>query len=204
MGMGYYRVGQHNFRPNMNNKTKKPTGANSGSADGDSAEADNVDKIRDILFGNQMREVEQRFASLEKGLANDLAAMRNENALQIESLKTFIESEIEILGSRLSGEEQSRIENVDELDDKIKQNVKQVDKKIGDVVKSLDKNARDINQKILKQSQDFSSELSNQIGEARDRMDSHRQELSSVKVDKRVLSEMLNALALQVNPDDPK
>lgn len=188
----------------MNNKTKTTSGANSSNANGDVVETDNVDKIRDILFGNQMREVEQRFASLEKNLANDLAAMRNENALQIESLKTFIESEIEILGTKLSGEEQSRIENVDELDDKVKQHVKQVDKKIGDVVKSLDKNSRDINQKMLKQSQDFSSELSNQIGEARDRMDSHRQELSSAKVDKLVLSEMLNALALEVNPDNSK
>jgi len=188
----------------MNNKTKKPAGSNSNGADGDTAEADNVDKIRDILFGNQMREVEQRFASLEKSLGNDLAAMRNENALQIDSLKTFIESEIEILGSKLTGEEQSRIENVDELDDKVKQSVKQIDKKIGDVVKSLDKNARDINQKILKQSQDFSSELGNQIGEARERMDSHRQELSSAKVDKLMLAEMLNTLALQVNPDDSK
>lgn len=188
----------------MNNKTQKQSGANSGNANGEPAESDNVDKIRDILFGNQMREVEQRFARLEKSLANDLSAMRNENALQIDSLKTFIESEIEILGSKLSGEEQSRIENVDELDDKVKQSVKQIDKKISDVVKSLDKNSRDVNQKILKQSQDFNNELSNQITEARERMDNHRQELSFAKVDKLVLSEMLNALALQVNPDDSK
>lgn len=183
----------------MNNKTKTTAAS---KADGEVQEADNVDKIRDILFGNQMREVEQRFASLEKSLASDLAAMRSENALQIDSLKTFIESEIEILGSRLAGEEQTRIENVDELDDKLKQQVKQIDKKIGDVVKSLDKNTRDINQKMLKQSQDFSNELSSQIVEARERMDGHREELSKAKVDKLTLSEMFNALALQVNGDD--
>jgi|GEM_PF-237397 len=188
----------------MNTKTRKTTGASAGTTNSDAVETDNVDKIRDILFGNQMREVSQRFANLEKNLAKDLAALRNENALQIDSLKTFIESEIEILGSKLSGEEQSRVENVDELDDKLKQQVKQIDKNIGDVVNSLDKNSRDINQKILKQSQDFSSELSNQIGEARSRMDGHRQELSAAKVDKQVLSEMLNALALQVNPDESK
>lgn len=188
----------------MENKRKKTVRTNSGTSNVDNVEADNVDKIRDILFGNQMREVEQRFANLEKSLTNDLSAMRSENALQIESLKTYFESEIEILGSKLAGEEQSRIENADELDDKVKQHVKQIDKKIGDMVKSLDKNSRDINQKILKQSQDFSNELGKQIGEARDRMDGHRQELSSAKADKLVLAEMFNALALQVNPDDSK
>ena len=84
----------------------------------------------------------------------------------------------------------------------VKQQVKQIDKKIGDVTKSLDKNTRDINQKILKQTQDFSDELNSQINDARERMDGHRQELSTAKVDKVVLSEMLNALAMQVNPDD--
>ena len=186
----------------MNNKTKSTSRTNSSNSGAESAETDNVDKIRDILFGNQMRDVERRFASLEKTLANDLAALRKENALQIDSLKTFIESEIEIMGSKLAGEEKSRIENVDELDDKVKQHVKQIDKKIGDVSKSLDKSSRDINQKMLKQSQDFNKELSSQIGEARERMDGHRLELSSVKVDKTLLAEMLNSLALQINPDE--
>lgn len=185
----------------MDTKTKKSP--RSGTTDpGDSAETDNVDKIRDILFGNQMREVDQRFASLEKSLAKDLNALRNENALQIESLKTFIESEIEILGSRLAGEENARIENIDELEGQLKQQVKQIDKKIGDVSKALDKSSSDTNQKILKQSQDFSKELSDQISEARERMDGHRQELANAKVDKRLLSEMLNSMALQINPDD--
>ncbi len=188
----------------MNNKTKRSTKSNAGAGDDVGSEADNVDKIRDILFGNQMREVDQRFAKLEKSLASDLAALRNENALQIESLKTFIESEIEILGSKLAGEEQSRIDNIDDLDDKVKTQVKQIEKKIGDVSKVLDKNSREVNQKILKQSQDFSNELSNQISESRERMDSHRQELATSKVDKLLLSEMLSAMALQVNSDDAK
>ena len=72
-----------------------------------------------------MREVDQRFANLEKSLAKDLAALRNEKAIQIESLQTFIESEIEILGTRLAGEEVARIENIDDLEGQLKQQVKQ-------------------------------------------------------------------------------
>jgi DNA anti-recombination protein RmuC len=165
-------------------------------------EADNVDKIRDILFGNQMRDVDKRFASLEKSLANDLAALRKENALQLDSLKTFIESEIGILGSRLSAEENARIENIDDLEGQLKQQVRQIDKRIGDVSKAMDKNTSDTNQKILKQSQDFSKELNDQISDARERMDDHHQDLSGSKVGKNMLSELFNSLALQVNPDD--
>lgn len=199
MALGYYCWNQHNSKKAMDKKNSK---SNSNGAIDETAEADNVDKIRDILFGNQMRDVDKRFASLEKSLTNDLAAMRNENALQIESLKTYIESEIEILGSKLSGEEKSRIEDVDDLDGRVKQQAKQIDKKIADVVKSLDKTSRDTNQKILKQTQDFGNELTKQISETRDRMDDQREALSAAKVDKQVLSEVLNALALQINPAD--
>jgi len=199
MAMDYYCWNQHNPKQTMDKKNSK---SNSNGAIDETAEADNVDKIRDILFGNQMRDVDKRFASLEKNLTNDLAAMRNENALQIESLKTYIESEIEILGSKLSGEEKSRIEDVDELDGKVKQQAKQIDKKVADVIKSLDKTSRDTNQKILKQTQDFGNELTKQISETRDRMDDQREALSAAKVDKQVLSEVLNALALQINPAD--
>jgi len=157
---------------------KKDSRSDSKTATGESSEAENVDKIRDILFGNQMRDVDKRFASLDKSLANDLATLRNENALQLDSLKTFIESEIEILGSRLSAEENSRIDNVDELESQLKQQVKQIDKKISDVTKAMDKSTSDTNQKILKQSQEFSKELNDQVSDARERMDDHRQERS--------------------------
>jgi hypothetical protein len=167
-------------------------------------EVDNVDKIRDILFGNQMREVNQKFASIEKSLANDLTAIRKENALQIDSLKTYFESEIEILGSKLSTEEKSRIEDMDELDDRLKQQGKQIDKKISDLAKSLDKNTSDINQKMLKQSQDFNAEMGAQTSESRQRMDGYRDELDKGKVDKLAISEMFSTLAIQINSDESR
>ena len=189
----------NNMDRSMDKKTSKAKTNDSADNQNDD---DNVDKIRDILFGNQMREVEKRFNSLEKNLASDLDKLRNENALQIESLKTFIESEIEILGSKLAGEESARIENVDELDNQLKQQVKLIKKEIGDVGKSLDKQTSDTNKKMLKQSQDFSKELTDQISEARERMDGHRDELAGSKVDKLLLAELLNTLALQINPQN--
>ncbi len=86
----------------------------------------------------------------------------------------------------------------------MKAQAKQLDKKITDLAKTLDKSASDINQKILKQAQDFGDELSRQLAEARERMDGHRDQLAAAKVDKLMLAEVLNALALQVNADETK
>jgi len=166
-------------------------------------EQDNVDKIRDILFGNQMRELDRKFAQLEDRIASDFSAMRKESSNQVESLQSFVESEIEILTSKLTSEEKTRTAQLDDVDDEIKKSARQINEKIAELVKSLDKQSRDTNQKILKQSQDFSGELTGQMDQTRKRMDGYNQELTLGKVDKTALAEMLSSLALQLNQEDP-
>lgn len=177
-------------------KTKTET---TEAADSD---LDNVDKIRDILFGNQMRDMNQKHAALEQRLASDIEKLRKETALQFESLQSFMESEIEILSNKLTTSEKEQHQQMDDLHSELNKNVKHIDKKITDIKSAMDKQSSDINQKILKQSKDFSAELNSQIEETRQRMDAFRQELSSGKVDKAILAEMLNALAIQVNSED--
>ena len=166
-------------------------------------ELDNVDKIRDILFGNQMRELDRKFAQLEDRIASDFSAIRKESTNQVDSLQSFVESEIEILTSKLTNEEKTRAAQLDDVDDEIKKSVRQINEKIAELIKSLDKQSRDTNQKILKQSQDFSGELSSQMDQTRKRMDGYNQELTLGKVDKTILAEMLSSLALQLNQEDP-
>lgn len=163
---------------------------------------DSVDKIRDILFGNQMRDFDRKFELFEKHISNDLDRLRQENNLQIESLQNYVESEFEILSSKLALEEKNRIEEQDDLDASINRNVKQIDKKISDVSNAIESQSREVNQKVLKLSQDFSSELKNQIEVTRQRLDDFKQDLSCGKVDKVVLAEALNAIALQINSSD--
>ena len=185
----------------MQKKTTRNTeAANKNTAE--PTELDNVDKIRDILFGNQMRDFDRKFNQLEERIASDLTNLRKENSLQIESLQTFIESEIEILASKLSSEEKTRIDEMDDMDAGLKKNVKQIDKKIADAGKSLDTHSREMNQKMLKQSQDFNIEMNSQFEQTRKRMDDYKRELTASKVDKSILAEMLNSLALQINADE--
>ena len=163
---------------------------------------DSVDKIRDILFGNQMREFDRKFSQLEDRIASDFATMRQENSQQIESLQSFVESEVDILSNKITSEEKTRIEQLDELDADLKKCVKQIEQKLAELSKSLEKSSRDTNQKMLKQSQDHSAELSKQIQQSRKRMDGYREELTVGKVDRHALAEMLNGLAMQLNQND--
>ena len=52
--------------------------------------AGSVDKIRDILFGTQIKSYEARFARLEESIARDLAEMKDAASRRFETLESFV------------------------------------------------------------------------------------------------------------------
>ena len=53
----------------------------------------NVDKIRDILFGTQMRDYESRFASLEETLSKETVEIRETSRRRFDQLENYIHKE---------------------------------------------------------------------------------------------------------------
>jgi exonuclease VII large subunit len=79
------------------------------------AEAGSVEKIRDILFGVQMRDYDQRFAGLEERLSRDVNALREETNRRFDALQAFMRQELDALNHRLSDEHNGRQESVNTL-----------------------------------------------------------------------------------------
>ena len=75
-------------------------------------EGANVDKIRDILFGSQMRDYDKRFGRLEDRLIKDAESLREEMKKRFETLEAFVQKELESLGLRLKTEKSERAESV--------------------------------------------------------------------------------------------
>src|SRR5215210_7153000 len=75
----------------------------------------NVDKIRDILFGVQMRDYEKRFARLEERLIKESGDLRDDTKKRFDALELYIKQEFESLSLRLTAEQNVRGEAVDAL-----------------------------------------------------------------------------------------
>ena len=67
----------------LQESAQEPTGAQS------------VDKIREIIFGNQMQDYDKRFARLEDGLEKKLTELRDATHKRLDSIESFIKKEIE-------------------------------------------------------------------------------------------------------------
>src|SRR5271156_2334120 len=73
--------------------------------------AGNIDKIRDILFGSNMRDYEQRFARLEEALKKESSDLRETTRRHLETLEAFVHKELAALEVRLNTERDERSES---------------------------------------------------------------------------------------------
>jgi hypothetical protein len=162
------------------------------------AQPESLDKVRDILFGGQMRAVESRLHGLEERLRSEHDAMRSDFAKQVESLDGFIRSEVQLLGERLAAERSKRTEELKSLAAEIKEALRGLEKRhvrLEEATNMADAGLRD---QLLLQSNAASSELS-KLGErlTAELKRSHH-ELNSTKTDSAALAGFLSELAARV------
>ena len=93
------------------------------------AQPESLDKVRDILFGGQMRAVETRLQGLEERLRREHEALRSDFAKQVESLDAFIRSEAQMLAERLAAERTKRTEELKSLAAEIKEAIRALEKR---------------------------------------------------------------------------
>lgn len=171
------------------------------AVNGELREGANVDKIRDILFGSNMREYEKRFARLEEKLSKSSDALREDLKKKFDTLETYVREEIESLGQRLKAEKGERIEALKELTRETRDNFKSVEKKLSQFEEQLASTQGELRGKIL----DQSKALGNQIQKSREEMeaalDSEAERLRNDKTDRAMLADLFTELSLRLKDE---
>lgn len=121
------------------------------------ARGENVDKIRDILFGDQIREYEARFEQLDRTLSQEIASFREETAARHAALEEKIKSEAETRTERQSAEQNERTQAVKTLAAELKQSGKELNRRLDELNAQLERTRSDLEQQI--------SALANRTGE---------------------------------------
>jgi hypothetical protein len=141
--------------------------------------AGNVDKIRDILFGSQMRDYESRFARLEETLIKETLEIRETNKRRFEQLESYIRKEFETVQTRLKAERDERSEvasqqsrELKELNESLSRRIRDLDDRETNVERSLRSDllqqARELTEEIRARHDEMASVLEKRVGELRD------------------------------------
>lgn len=161
----------------------------------------NVDKIREILFGGQMRDYEGRFADLEKRLSERIDRMGVELEKRIERLNVYAKREVDKLSARLKDERKDRLADGKNGVRELKDFSQQVESWFGEVEDRLDVESKDLRNALHEQSE----ELAAVIAETREQLDTaisdETRELADAKLAREDLAGLLSEVALRLKKD---
>ena len=168
-------------------------------AGGDIGGSGNLDKVRDILFGNQMRDYEKRFTRLEDRLVKECVNLRSETRKSLESLEMYIKNEVESLTESLKNQQVEQEQAVEGLAQDLKETTKSLEKKIAQLDEQTTQKQRDLRQQILDQSKSLNDEMRQKYEAILSLVQREIGQLSYEKTDRSTLAALFTQLAMQLN-----
>ena len=162
-------------------------------------EINSLDKVRDILFGNQMREVEKKIARLEERLVKECANSRDETRKRLDSLEHYIKTEVESLAEQLNNEQGKRDEAVKTLAEEHKNITISLEKKLTQFDEKTINNQREMREQILNQSKNLHDDIRQKYEEILVALEREAKELRNNKTDRATLANLFTELAIRLN-----
>ena len=163
------------------------------------AQPESLDKVRDILFGGQMRAVESRLQGLEERLRREQDTLRTDLAKQLGELDSFARHEFQALAERLAAERAKRTEELKALGAELKEALRALEKrhaKLEDSTSMADAGLRD---QLLLQAKAASAEVAKLSERITAELKSSHHELKSTKTDSATLAGLFTDLASRLS-----
>ena len=161
--------------------------------------AGNIDKVRDILFGGQMRDYERRFLRLEERLAQEVGELKDDVRKRLAALEQFMKQEAASLGDRITTEHGERTDAIRDLSREARETALAFEKKTGQLDDQIGRAQRELRQQILELQQRMSDDLRERIADVLARLTREANELRSDKTDRSTLAALLTEMAMRLN-----
>ncbi len=158
-----------------------------------------VDKIRDILFGSQIKNYEARFGRLEETLARENAQIKDMMQRRFETLEGFVKKETEALASRLKAERDERTEVVREIAKDLKSATEALTKKIVELDNKTAAAQSGLRQDLLAESRKLMDEIRRRTDELTALLEKRSSELRADKADRSFIAAMFADMAMQIS-----
>ena len=191
-------------KPVSSPAAKKPELVPDMPTNGDVESGASVDKIRDILFGPQIKNYEARFVRLEDTLARENSQIKDMMARRFESLESFIKKETEALASRLKAERDERNEVAKEISRDLKSTADALTKKINELDNKTAEGQSELRKDLLSESRKLMDELRKRSDELTTLVERRSNELRDVKADRSLIAALLADMAMSISGEPEK
>ena len=164
-------------------------------------ESGNLEKVRDILFGQQSRDIERRLTHSEERLRGDLEGMEREGSERVAALEGFFKQELQSLKERLTAESTDRLEASDRLVNQLQADRADAERKLKAQTEASQANLAELREALLEQGKRFGAELKSLRDNTQAALEREVSALRRDKLDRHTLARSLADLALLIGRD---
>ena len=160
-----------------------------------------LEKVRDILFGSQMREVDRRFARLEERLLKETRDLREDVRKRLDALEQYASKETESLAEQFRHEQTDRAESDAKLARELADTARTFERRSAALDEQVSRSHREIRQQMLEQHQRLTDDLRERIDEVLGVLARETGELRNDKADRLALASLLKEMALRLTDE---
>jgi len=166
------------------------------------ADADrNVDQIRDILFGGQMRDYERRFQEFGQRLEAEMSRLRESQDKRLAQMDKRVDEQLEKLSRQLRQEVGDRNQAVDDLETRVQQAARSARVEVNNALDGVGSELKAVDERLRDALSELGAALNDRAAEAAASVARASAELRADKLGREDLSGMLAELALRLKGD---
>jgi len=166
-------------------------------------DAPGVDKIRELLFGNQMQDYDRRFSTLAESFHQKLRDLESETTRSQGGLEANLKKQLESIASQVREEKDLRADADKDLDRNLRECTQALEKRIGQLSDQLARLERDMSDRISHEVQGLRDEIKRRNDDTRTTLDRMFTELRDVKTDRTLLAGLFVEVARCLNQELP-
>jgi DNA repair exonuclease SbcCD ATPase subunit len=165
------------------------------------ADAVSVDKIRDILFGNQMQDYDRRFSQIDERFQQKLRDLESETTRHLGTVESSLKKQLDSLANQMVQEKELRSDSDKELERNLRDQMQGLEKRLGQLADQLGRFERDFIERVTQETQGLRDELKRRNDDTRATVEKMFAELSGVKTDRNLLAGLFVEIAKCLNQD---
>lgn len=169
---------------------------------GQAAGADgNVDQIREILFGGQMRDYDARFDAIEKRLAKNIERASQAMEKKLDQLTATTQAEVNKLHKQLADDAKQRESEGQEAKNEAQAMRDQLESGFAEVEMHLAKEVKELRNALLDQNDELATQLEATRSSLTESLKSETDNLSDTKLNRRDMAMLLTDIASRIDSE---
>jgi len=166
----------------------------------ENSDARSLDKVREILVGTHLREIDRRFQEIEKRLADELARMEEAARQRSERLETTLRDGVQSLTEKLAAEVETRKQALADQGQDLRGTL---ESRFTELARKVAEGEEDLRRQAQSESERLSGDIRRRAEEAAEALRQAVSELTEEKADRGALADLFAEAAERIRQGSP-